>query len=196
MMKKWIADIREKTKDMSRSQKIEYIRNYYWYHILIGCILLGLSVLFIWHIGWGKKEEAFSCVIVNQKTDYERDSSLARKFSAYAGLEEEEVSVDSDYQISYGDKKLEGVNESSYEKFFFNWSAGVTDAMIMPESFYDYCILQGGVFTEDKIPIKETRLRDVFEEEEGDPVVLVFAADSRHKKACGLFLDYLCGKEQ
>ncbi len=196
MMKKWIADIREKTKDMSRSQKIEYIRNYYWYHILISCVLLGLFVLLIWHIGWGREKTEFSCVIVNQKTDYGRDRGLAREFAAYAGLEEKKVSVDSDYQISYGDKKLEGVNESSYEKFFFNWSAGAADAMIMPESFYDYCILQGGVFTEDKIPIETTRLRDVFEEEEGDPVVLVFAADSRHKKACGLFLEYLCGKEE
>lgn len=195
-MKKWIADIREKTKDMSRSQKIEYIKNYYWYHILIGCILLGLFTLLVWHVGWGREKIEFSCVIVNQETDYERDFALAREFAEYAGLKEKEVSIDSDYQISYGNKKLEGVNESSYEKFFFNFSVGEVDAMIMPESFYDYCILQGGTFTENKVLVKETRLRHVLKEEEGDPAVLVFAADGRHRKVCGQFLDYMCGKEE
>ena len=52
-MRKWIRDIREKTADMNREQAWEYIANYYWYHILIAFILTGLSVLLIYHIGWG-----------------------------------------------------------------------------------------------------------------------------------------------
>ena len=63
--------------------------------------------------------------------------------------------------------------------------------MVMPESFYEYCLDQGGVFTEEKIPVGTTRLGESLAEEEGDPVYLVFAADSRHKQACGKFREYI-----
>lgn len=190
-MKKWIKDIREKTKDMNREQTIEYICNYYWYHILIGCILLGLVLLLIYHIGWGKKEKEFSCVIVNQEIDFKRDRELSEDFCEFAGLDKKKVSIDSDYQISYADKELEGVNESSYEKFFFNWSAGEIDAMIMPESFYKYCLRQNGEFAEERIYVKDTRLKDILRDDTEDPVLLVFAAQTRHEDNCSLFLKYV-----
>lgn len=190
-MKKWIRDIREKTKDMNREQAIEYVCNYYWYHILIGCILLGLVLLLIYHIGWGKTEKEFSCVIVNQEIDFKRDSMLSEAFSEYAGLDERKISIDSDYQISYTGKELEGINESSYEKFFFNWSAGEIDAMIMPESFYEYCLLQNGEFAEERFCLKDTRLKDILRDESEDPVLIVFPKQAKHKDNCGLFIEYI-----
>lgn len=194
-MRKWIRDIGEKTADMSREQALEYIANYYWYHILIAFILLGLVVLLIYHIGWGDRRKEFNCVIINQEIDYARDQKLAEEFGAYAGMDAGKILVDSDYQISYGDKQMESVKESSYEKFFFNWQAGEIDAMIMPESFYEYCREQGGVFTEEKIPVGTIRMGDSLAEEEDDPVYLVFAADSKHKKACGKFREYMASRQ-
>lgn len=193
-MGKWIADIREKTKDMNKNQKIEYICNYYWYHILIGCILLGLLLLLIYHIGWGKKEKDFSCVIVNQEIDLKRDRELSESFGEFSGLDKKKISIDSDYQISYGDKILEGVNESSYEKFFFHWSSGETDAMIMPESFYEYCIKQNGEFSGEKLYLKDTWLKEILRDDERDPVLVVFAAQSKHKEACRSFVEYVKDK--
>ncbi len=190
-MRKWIRDIREKTADMNREQAWEYIANYYWYHILIAFILTGLSVLLIYHIGWGDRRKEFTCVIVNQEIDYVRDKEMAEEFSAWSGIKSKQILIDSDYLISYRDKQIESVKESSYEKFFFNWQAGEIDAMVMPESFYEYCLDQGGVFTEEKIPVGTTRLGESLAEEEGDPVYLVFAADSRHKQACGKFREYI-----
>lgn len=190
-MGKWIKDIREKTVDMNREQVLEYIANYYWYHILIGFILLGLVLLLIYHIGWGDRRKEFTCVIINQEIDYVRDQKLAKEFGVYSGIKENKILIDSDYQISYRDKQMEGVKESSYEKFFFNWQAGEIDAMIMPESFYEYCIEQGGVFTEERISIGTTRMEELLTEEENDPVYLVFAADSKHKEACRKFQDYI-----
>lgn len=191
-MKKWIQDIREKTADMDREQKFQYIANYYWYHILTGLLLAGLVILFIYHILWGDRTKEFTCVIVNQAIDYERDQKLAQQFAAYSGMKKKEALIDSDYQISYGDRQLESVKESSYEKFFFNWQAGEIDAMVMPESFYEFCRRQGGVFTDEKIPVGETRIGDMLTEEEDDPVFLVFAADSKHKEACKKFREFLC----
>jgi len=191
-MREWIRDIREKTADMDRSQAFQYIAGYYWYHLLIGFLLSGIVVLLIYHILWGDRSREFTCVIVNQATDYERDRKLAEQFAAYSGMKDEEILIDSDYQISYGDKQLEGIKESSYEKFFFNWQAKEIDAMVMPKSFCEFCREQGGIFQEEKIPARMTRIGDTMMEEEDDPVYLVFAADTKHKKACGMFREFLC----
>ena len=194
MMKKWIADIKEKTKDMDRSQTIEYICNYSWYHILLGLILLGLVLLLTYHIGWGDQKKDFTCVIVNQEIDFSRDREIREGFSEFSGLDQKKINIDSDYQISYTGKELEGVNESSYEKFFFNWSAGETDAMIIPESFYEYCLLQNGEFAEDRIYIKDTWLKDILRDSSDDPVLLVFAEETKHRENCISFMEFVKGR--
>lgn len=159
-MKRWIEDIRIKTKDMNREQAAEYVLTYYWYHILLGTIALGLIILFIYHVGWGRnRKPEFACVIVNQEVDFLRDARMAEEFSGFSGIREKKLSIDSDYLISYDEVRLPEANESSYEKFFFNWSSGVIDAMIMPESFYKYCLELGGVFCD---------LRELFLQEETD----------------------------
>lgn len=190
-MRRWIADIRVKTEGMSKEQKVEYICNYYWYHILIGCVLLGLVFLLIYHVGWGDRRKEFSCVIVNQEIDFARDKEIAKGFGTFCRLDEREILVDSDYQISYEDKELEGVNESSYEKFFFNWSAGEIDAMIMPESFYEYCLKQNGEFSEERIYLRETFLKDVLRDNVEDPVLIVFPAQTGHGDKCEQFAEYV-----
>lgn len=55
MVRKWISDIREKTKDMDRQQAAEYVLTYYWYHMLLTAVSLGLVILVIYHIGWGTR---------------------------------------------------------------------------------------------------------------------------------------------
>lgn len=146
MIRNWAEDIRSKTKNMSRQAKAEYILNYYWYHMLLGVLLTGLLILGVYHVTWGNKKTAFSLVIVNQDINFERDAAIQEAFARFSGLPVKQVQADSDYMISYGDVQFKGVNESSYEKFFFGWSAGVMDAVVMPESFYDYCKRQNGTF--------------------------------------------------
>lgn len=147
IVRQWIEDIRTKTKDMDRDHAVEYVLNYYWYHILLGAIALGLIILLIYHLFWGRNQKPeFTCVIVNQEVDFSRDARMAEEFSAFSGIREKKCSIDSDYLISYDDVELPEANESSYEKFFFNWSSGSIDAVVMPESFYKYCLELGGVF--------------------------------------------------
>lgn len=216
-MRKWIDDIRTKTKDMSREQTMEYVMMYYWYHILLGAIALGLVLLLIYHVGWGKNRKPdFSCVIVNQEVDFSRDAEIMEDFSAYSGIRTKKLSIDSDYLISYEEVQLPEANESSYEKFFFNWSSGVIDAMILPQSFYEYCRGLGGEFRDfrELVPEKETdipeglmyqesgeeycamyikgsRLEKWVRMEEGDPLLLVFPIEMKHKEPAGEFLQYV-----
>lgn len=218
-MKKCLEDIRVKTKTMNREQAAEYVLTYYWYHILLGTIALGLILLLIYHIGWGNQKKEFTCVIVNQEVDFSRDAQVLEEFSAFSGIQERKLSFDSDYLISYADVQLEGENESSYEKFFFNWSAGVIDAMIMPESFLRYCQELDGIFADlgELVPeeeltslesglykdsgqytgiyIEESVLKDTFETEGEDPLLLVFPAELKHKEICRKFLQYTLGME-
>ena len=219
MIKKWMADIREKTKDMNREQAFEYIRNYYWYHILIAGVLFALLILVIYHIGWGDRRKDFYCALVNQQIDFDRDRRIAHDFAEKSGIREKSISVNSDYQISYPGKELEDINESSYEKFFFNWAEGDMDAVVMPESFYRYCLEQDGEYAdlkswaEDAGMDAETLIEDeVLYEEQGsfpalyinktclsdsvktgtdDPVLLVVPKDAGYEANGRKFFEYV-----
>lgn len=212
MIKEWAEDIRSKTKNMNKEQRAEYVMTYYWYHILLGALFLGLAVLCIYHVSWGKKKTDFSVALVNQDVNFARDEEIRDGFAQESGISSRRISVDSDYLISYKDVQLSGVNESSYEKFFFNWAAGEIDAMIIPESFYHYCRELDGEFLEPAdlydgiiedelfymddgkavgIYAGKTGLGSVLKVSSDDPFILVFPKELKHKEACGKFLEYI-----
>ncbi|MGN0464985.1 MAG: hypothetical protein ACI4F9_01380 [Lachnospiraceae bacterium] len=216
-MGKWIDDIREKTKNMDRNKTIEYIANYYWYHILLFLLFVVIVILFLYHIFFGDRDMKFHCVIINQEVDYDRDAKLEKDFASFANQNPKKISVDSDYLISYGGVHLKGVNESSYEKFFFNWSSGEIDAVIMPESFYEYCKSLGAEFEElsgfllakdlqkieqNKIGIKEkdslvgiyveeTKLMKYLRQDVDEKYILAFPNTGKHKVLNKKFLEMM-----
>lgn len=214
-MKKWYEDIRDKTKEMDKKSKLEYVTNYYWYHILIMFIMAALILLFIYHCFAGKKERIFTCVIVNQEIDHVRDKNIRDQFAYTLKQDKESICIDSDYLISYDNVQLEGVNESSYEKFFFNWSLGQIDAVIMPESFYQYCLKLGGKFwsidallSEESIErwspylyrnkkeykgifVDETQLKEYMGVNEKDNLILVFPKEGKRFKMCKEFIKFI-----
>lgn len=213
MIREWAEDIRTKTKDMGRGQKAEYVLHYYWYHILLSVLSLGILTLGIYHVTWGRKTVDFSLVFVNQDINYERDSEICKEFAAASGIREKGIQIDSDYLLSYDAVRLDGVNESSYEKFFFNWSYGRIDAMVIPKSFYAYCKRQGGEYTDPidllpaaaKLPAAslfwdgETcagiyadglYIQNKLKQDKRDPYILVFPAQIRHTNSAVKFLEY------
>lgn len=141
-----MKEIREKTSGMGRKEACSYIFTYYWYHMLGIAAAAALILLFAVHYGFGNKKPVFTCVIVNQVTDGEEDLRLRDDFAGWAGLQKERIVIDSSYLFSYGDLRMEGANESSYEKFFFQWRNRELDAVIVPESFYRHCKGMGGSF--------------------------------------------------
>lgn len=213
-------DIKVKTKDMDREAAVEYVMNYYWYHILLGVLSAGLLVLGIYHVTWGRKKVDFSLAVVNQDINYERDERIRDGFSVFSGIPAKNIQADSDFLISYGDVQLEGINESAYDKFFFSWSAGTMDAAVMPESFYHYCKKQRGRFLELTSLQAQERLKELagnrknlffmdngkyagvyadqtyldseYQRNDADRYVAVFPETGKHKEAAGMFLEYLC----
>lgn len=207
-MKKWIRDIREKTSGMGRRDTVSYVLTYYWYHILLLCAALAVLILFVVHYSVGNKKPEFTCVIVNQGINTEQDNLMTEAFSEVSGIAADRIEIDSNYNFSYGDVTLSGVNESSYEKFFLQWRNEELDAVILPESFYEFCVEMGGTFrdlaemdtgslslyTDDgtAVGIILGEAVDYEENEEnGESLLLVFPESGNHEEACQKFIDYI-----
>lgn len=216
MVKEWIRDIKVKTENMDKKQRMEYIFAYYWYHILLITLAIGLCFLFLYHVSWGRKKTDFSLVMVNQEVDFARDKEVAESFSSYSGMNSKNISIDSDYLISYENVNLKGVNESSFEKFFLNWASKTIDAIVMPESFLKYCEKQNGEIASieelvgeetlenieedcifenngrsEGIYVEKTKLSQSLKCSKKDKVLLVFPKELKHKEACRQFLNYI-----
>lgn len=188
----WMSKTWHSMDGMTARQKAEHIGRYYWYHILLACLALGLLVLLIYHLTWGRRETVFTCAVVNQQIDYQRDARVSAEFASVLGADEDEVVFDSDYQISYGSVRMEATKTSTYEKFFMGWAVHELDAAIMPLSFRDFCEKQGGEFAEC-IELTDERILDRLGlvNPEHDPLVLVLPADSKHPEAGRRFLRYV-----
>lgn len=214
-MKKYLEDIRRKTAGMNRRDKRNYIFTYYWYHMLGIGAAVGFLLFLIIHFGFGNDRPDFTCVMVNQEINYLRDGEMEQDFGEYTGMKKDRIVIDSDYNISYGSVQLEGVNESSYEKLFFKWNNKELDAVIMPESFYEYCRSLGGTFVnldemktrglplyEDNgihtgIWIDKTRFFDSWlENETGERFLLVFPTEGRHRDESQRFVDWIAEVER
>lgn len=210
-MKNYAAEIRIKTTGMCRKEKLSYILTYYWYHILGLIAAVGLPVFVAAHVTSGMERPEFTCVLVNQAIDSARDAEIGWDIAGALGVETGRIVVDSDYNISYGDVKLTGANESSYEKFFFKWRNKELDAVILPESFYRYCQELGGAWLdlgrfdtgalplyEDQgvytaVAVEETGLGDYLSNETGERLLLAFPESGSHTGACQTFLDLIGG---
>ena len=211
-MRHYIRKIRENTAGMSVRNKVEYILTYYWYHILGIAAAVGLVLFLIIHFGFREAPPLFTCAMVNQEINYERDGELEKAFSEASGIDPDRMDINSDFNISYGDTKLEGVNESSYEKFFFKWQNKELDAVILPESFYRYCREMGGTFRsiagwdtegmsvyEDDgeitaVDVEDTLLAEYLDNETRERLLLAFPDSGEHEEVCRHFFDFIKGK--
>lgn len=196
-MKRYFADLKENMKGMDRKEAASYIKSYYWYHILCGICAAVLLVFGVFHFTvLAKVRPVFTCVMVNQEIDSARDRKLADAFSQNLGISEGEIVIDSDYVFSYGDVKLESANESSYEKFFFKWQNEELDAVIIPESFYQYLKEMGGDF----YPLDDMETGSFPVYGDGgrktalilrDGLLLAFPDNGKHKTICEKFIKYM-----
>lgn len=209
LIKKNIRDIKEKTIDMGRAEKAEYIFTYYWHYMLGMAAAAALLVIFGGHVLFGQKEPEFTCVIVNQMTDDARDDRLAEDFAVWAGLEPDRVLIDSNYIFSYQGYTVEGANESYYDKFFLKWGNAELDAVIIEEEFFHFCKEMRGRFQSleeydtGSLPLYEDDGAAVAVVLDGQELIAPFGAQRRGKlllafpgsgkrfEACQKFLDYL-----
>ncbi len=203
----FISDITEKTAAMNSKEKLEYIFTYYWYHMLLLTAFLGLIIFLIAHFAFPSKEAVFNCAIVNQKMDADLDESMEESFAKASGLEKDLVNFDSAYIFSYRDVELESADEGLYEKFFFAWSNGQLDAVVMTKDFFDYCIDMSGSFYDlaefdtgnlslfkagkaQAIELSDTEFGSYFPDK-GENLLLAFPSTGKNYDNIQLFIDYI-----
>lgn len=95
--------------------------------------VLVLLIFLVVHFAFQEEKPFFKCALVNQKIDSDRDVVLSEEFATFLGLDAKRIVFDSDYVISYkeAEEKQDAGNESGFDKFFFQWSKGELDAVIL-----------------------------------------------------------------
>lgn len=205
----WMKGIREKTAGMGRAEKFDYIVTYYWYYMLGIAAVFLLVVIFAGHWIFGAKPPLFSCVAVNCVADDVRDGRIAAGFSEWSGLPENRISIDSNYHFSYEGMRMQGVNESFYEKFFLKWGNAELDAIILEEDFYHFCKKMDGTFR--NLDGFDTGTLSLYEDDgaytaivldgqetflplqdaQNGRLLLVFPKNGNHGQECQQFIDYM-----
>lgn len=206
--------IKENTKDMNRKETVQYIFTYYWYHMLGVLAVLALLIFLVVHFAFPEPKPLFKCALVNQKIDSDRDAVLSEEFAKFSGLDEKRIVFDSDYVISYKEtdneteEKQDAGNESGFDKFFFQWSKGELDAVILTKDFLEYCTSVGGeYYSADEFETKDlnlceaggtkaidltgTKLESELDGTEKEDLVLVFPATGTQKEMCQKYIDFL-----
>lgn len=203
-------NIKSNTSTMTKEQKVDYILTYYWPHILGTFAIVALLIFLPVHFVFGNQKPEFTLVMVNQDINPQRDKKIAKAFAKESKISQKRINIDSDFNLSYGDVQLEGINESSYEKFFFKWQGGELDAVVMPESFYQYCKGLDGEFLDVKqfdtgklslytdgqkasgILVTDAEMDSLkLDKTSKENYVIIFPATGQHKEAVQKFLHFL-----
>lgn len=175
--------------------------------------VLALLIFLVVHFAFPEEKPFFKCALVNQKIDSDRDVVLSEEFATFSGLDAKRIVFDSDYVISYkeAEEKQDAGNESGFDKFFFQWSKGELDAVILTKDFLKYCTSVGGEYcsadefeTKDlnlceaggikAIDLTGTKLESELDGTEKEDLVLVFTATGIHKEMCQKYIDFLSEK--
>ena len=175
--------------------------------------VLALLIFLVVHFAFPEEKPFFKCVLVNQKIDSDRDVVLSEEFATFSGLDAKRIVFDSDYVISYKktEEKQDAGNESGFDKFFFQWSKGELDAVILTKDFLKYCTSVGGeYYSADEFETKDlnlceaggskaidltgTNLESELDGTEKEDLVLVFTATGIHKEMWQKYIDFLSEK--
>lgn len=152
--------------------------------------VLALLIFLVVHFAFPEEKPFFKCALVNQKIDSDRDVVLSEEFATFSGLD---------------------VKRIVFDKFFFQWSKGELDAVILTKDFLKYCTSVGGeYYSADEFETKDlnlceaggtkaidltgTKLESELDGTEKEDLVLVFTATGIHKEMCQKYIDFLSEK--
>lgn len=181
MIKAWYAAEKEKTAEMTKEQKINYIIEYYLAFIIGAFVLVIAIVWLVFHFVADDKEEGFNCALVNCAVEG-NSIELSDEMTKFFGYDpkEKEAYFDIDYQIAYPGVDNEAADNSFYEKFFLNIRMEVLDAVIMPQSFMEYCNTVGHPFYDVYDVLSEEQIKTY------EPYFLKGKDEEGNEYTCGI----------
>ena len=118
-------------KDLSRKAKVQYIWDYYRWHIIAAICLVAFVISMIVHYA-AYRESVLDIVMVNTLNPYEENVSSTDEFFEQEGFtKKEEVTVDT--SITFSDDDNYSTNYYSNQKLTLKLSVGGADVLFAPE---------------------------------------------------------------
>ncbi len=118
-------------KDLSRKAKVQYIWDYYRWHIIAAICLVAFVISMIVHYA-AYRESVLDIVMVNTLNPYEESVSSTDEFFEQEGFtKKEEVTVDT--SITFSDDDNYSTNYYSNQKLTLKLSVGDADVLFAPE---------------------------------------------------------------
>ena len=171
---------------MSKKEKAEYIFTYYKAWMVTAVIVIAAIVWVLSRYVFSNSESVLNVALIN---GYMRlsDTDMSETLDEYFELDTTDMYTyfDTQYQLSYTGVENTAGDTSFYEKFFLNVRVGSLDAVIMPESFMEYCNSLEPIFADVTEILDEEQL-DYWED------YLVMGTDEDgNEYACGLDISHL-----
>ena len=147
-------------KDLTFSEKVHYIWEYYKYFMLAAVLVIIAVVSFVISFQRNNYTTAFSMVIIDGKmTGYDTGTdAITTGFTGYLGIDGKKERVECDYNYSLIPKLLDQDVSASQQKIYTLASTGSIDGYIASPDYIAY-------FSTDKEPFL-TDLREVLTDKE------------------------------
>lgn len=168
-------------KDLSRKAKVQYIWDYYRWHIVAAICLVAFAISMIVHYA-SYRESVLDIVMVNTLDPYEESVSSTDEFFEQEGFtKKEEVTVDT--SITFSDDDNYSTNYYSDQKLTLKLSVGGADVLFAPEFVFQQYADAGSL-----MPLTDYLTADELEQYKD---MIVYATDSETCETfpCGLELN-------
>ena len=168
-------------KDLSRKAKVQYIWDYYRWHIIAAICLVAFVISMIVHYA-AYRESVLDIVMVNTLNPYEENVSSTDEFFEQEGFtKKEEVTVDT--SITFSDDDNYSTNYYSDQKLTLKLSVGGADVLFAPEFVFQQYADAGSL-----MPLTDYLTADELEQYKD---MIVYATDSETGETlpCGLELN-------
>ncbi len=123
---------KEKWKNMTWKQRMEYFRNYYLMKVIVVIACVGIVSSILYTMFSPKPEQVLSVAIINGAMQYDQYLKVQEEFEAAVGLDKEtqETVFDAGYTF-------EGNDFESLQKFAMYNAVGDLDVTILPLSVFE-----------------------------------------------------------
>jgi hypothetical protein len=136
-LRKLYLSEKEKLKGYSLQEKLSYIAEYYWLHILLITGSIAFVIYFVYHAFFTVKENWFYITFVNTLQEAGEDSALCQDFIEYAGYDLSEKNVLFNSACYFDAARKGGTNNSYYQAFIAAIEAGAMDAAVMERDNFE-----------------------------------------------------------
>ncbi len=124
---------KEKIKDLTLRQKLQYILDYYWLWILGIGIALFLIIYMVYRAGFAVKDYWFYAVFANTMENGGNHSPLWEDYVSYAGYDTRQKNVEMNASSYFDPSVSGGTNNSYYQAFVALTESGALDVVVLGE---------------------------------------------------------------